>query len=349
MYLRSLKRLPIAVLLLLSVVGFASDHKEAPLISEAPAADINDLYAFLNPNDPSRLVLAMTVNPFSVPSGAIAFNFSSRYIYRIQLDNDGDAKADHTIALRFGADLTYIARFFPQNLTILGTATAPTEEPEPNEALISSSDDGEVKVFVGPRDDPFFFDVVGFNRFLSGTSSFSGSDGFAGFNNSAIVVEIPVSMVAGDSSILNVWASTLSPLSFKRGFNNFVDGRQEDRAGNPAVATALIPSALKDAYNRGRPDRDASSFAGAIVASLQSLGTSDENIAILASVAVPDVLTIDTSAPSGFPNGRTPSDDVIDTLLGLILNSPGIGDGVDANDAEFLSEFPFLAPPWQAE
>jgi hypothetical protein len=336
-------------LFLCSLTVWASDHKEAPLTSETPAADLNDVYAFLNPNDPSRLVLALTVNPFSVPSEAIAFNFSTRYIYRLQVDNNGDAIADHTIALRFTRNQTYTARFFPENLTIVGKATAPTEEPVANPPEIYTSADGEIEVFAGPRDDPFFFDVVGFNRFLAGTGALSGSDGFAGFNVSAIVVELPVAMVAGESGILNVWASTLTPLAFKRGFNNFSDGRQEDRVGNPAVATALIPSDLKDAYNRARPTEDASDFAGAIVASLQSLGTSDTNIGILASVAVPDVLTIDTNSPTGFPNGRDLDDDVIDIILGLVLNNPEIGDSVDANDREFLAEFPYLAPPWQAE
>ena len=97
-----------------------------------------------------------------------------------------------------------------------------------------------------------------------------------------------------------------------------------------------------------QPRFDAVDFAGTLVASLQGLGTSADNIGVLASVAVPDTLKLDASQPSSFPNGRAPADDVIDVLLGLILNSPGIGDGVDGNDRPFEAEFPFLASPQQA-
>src|SRR5437899_10986502 len=41
-------------------------HREAPLISEDPAADIPAVSAFLNPNDPTQAVFALDVNPFAV-------------------------------------------------------------------------------------------------------------------------------------------------------------------------------------------------------------------------------------------------------------------------------------------
>ena len=327
-----------------SLAALASDHKEAPSISETPPSDIADLYAFLNPDDNTKLVLAMTVNPFSVPTEGIAFNFSNRILYRFNIDNDGDAEADAFINFRFQPNGTFSAEF-PGGITIDGVSTAATEEPEPNEAIVTSEEG--IRIFAGPRDDPFFFDIVGFFRFLAGTGSFTGSDGFAGYNVSAIVVEIPVDMLGG--SVLNIWATTVQPFRFKANSSGLFAGKQLDRAGNPAVATALIPSDLKDAYNRTKPEDDAENFAATIVASLTSLGTSAENIGVLASVAVPDMLTIDTTAASGFPNGRGLPDNVIDIILGLVLNSPGISDGVDTNDQPFLDEFPWLAPPWQPE
>ena len=81
--------------------------------------------------------------------------------------------------------------------------------------------------------------------------------------------------------------------------------------------------------------------------SLQSLGTNAENIGILASVAVPDTLKVDLSSLSGYPNGRDPDDDVIDTLFFFIFNQTPVSDDVDGNDRPFLDEFPFLAPPHQ--
>ena len=74
-----------------------------------------------------------------------------------------------------------------------------------------------------------------------------------------------------------------------------------------------------------------------------------------------DVLTLDVSVDSRFPNGRvlgngttTASNkeqvDVSDVLLSLILAgdpAAGLGDGVDNNDKNYLTEFPFAALPHQ--
>ena len=51
-----------------------------------------------------------------------------------------------------------------------------------------------IKVFAGPRDDPFFFDLNQFKAIIGGTAtSFNnpGTDAFAGTNVLSIVVEVP--------------------------------------------------------------------------------------------------------------------------------------------------------------
>ena len=77
------------------------------------------------------------------------------------------------------------------------------------------------------------------------------------------------------------------------------------------------------------------------------------------ALVVPDTLSIDPSAPAGFPNGRGLADPVIDVTLSVILlelTSGVCGDGAcspvtlvglnpPANDVEFLEDFPYLAPP----
>ena len=50
---------------------------------------------------------------------------------------------------------------------------------------------------------------------------------------------------------------------------------------------------------------------------------------------------------AGYPNGRLLTDDVTDRAIRLISNQTITGDGVDANDVDFLAEFPYLAPPHQ--
>ena len=363
------KRFQIALCLLVLAIGSsagAADHREAPLIREDPTADINDIYAFLSPNDASKLVLAMTVNPFSVPAEAVSYAFAPGVEYAFRFDNDGDGAEEREIRVRFGepgSDGQRFRVFLPNGKSFDGDATPPTEAAVPNDPIVVQGPSG-VRAFAGPRDDPFFFDVVGFFRFLDGTGGFSGSDGFAGFNVSAIVLEVPLALVGAGEGTVGIWGTTsrdtvtvraapnrpLSKTFLGTDFPTQTNlGRpvQIERMGNPAVSTVLIPAGQKDIFNATQPRFDAQDFAGTLVASLQALGTSDDNIAILASVAVPDTLKFSAAQPSGFPNGRGLPDDVIDTLLGLILGDPSIGDGVDANDVPFAGEFPFLAPPQQ--
>ena len=72
----------------------------------------------------------------------------------------------------------------------------------------------------------------------------------------------------------------------------------------------------------------------------------------VASLVVPDAVTIDFSAPSGFPNGRRLTDSVIDiTLAALLLDLTQepvtrlvtLPLGPQANDLPFRPNFPYLA------
>ena len=133
--------------------------------------------------------------------------------------------------------------------------------------------------------------------------------------------------------------------------------RQIDREGNPAVNVVLIPFGRKDEYNAATTQDDAAGrFAGDIVATLQSLGTDQAHINILAGVAVAtgDYLHLNlntantgtgggNNSGAGFPNGRRLQDDVVDTLLFLVTNEAlTTGDRVGANDVPFTNTFPFL-------
>ena len=46
----------------------AADHRDAPGVDGAGEGDITDVFAFLNPTNRGRLVLAMGVNPFAIPA-----------------------------------------------------------------------------------------------------------------------------------------------------------------------------------------------------------------------------------------------------------------------------------------
>ena len=69
------------------------------------------------------------------------------------------------------------------------------------------------KVWTGLRDDPFFFDLAGFQATVSsGTISFNpANDFFAGSNITTIVMEVPLTAVTVDTATgkkLSIWATT---------------------------------------------------------------------------------------------------------------------------------------------
>lgn len=341
----------------LAVVSLAGDHREAPLIREDPTADIADIYAFLNPNDSDRLVLVMNVNPFSVPAENTTYAFSGNVRYSFLIDNTSDAVAEHRVDVRFSdpaqGPQTYKV-FVDSGLLLEGAVTPPTIEPKAIDPIIATGPDGTLG-FAGQRDDPFFFDSVGYARFFNQSGFFSGTDGFAGYNVSAIVLDLPVaSFLADSSSQLQIWGVTeRRQVTLRRSDQGLLEQsygpwQQIDRMGNPAV-NGLISPASKDFFNIGRPENDATDFAGEMIAIMTLLGTNQENIGILTSIVVPDTLKLDTSKPTEFPNGRKLTDDVLDTLVFYLFNQTPFPDGVYANDKEFLESFPFLAPPHQPE
>ncbi len=123
---------------------------------------------------------------------------------------------------------------------------------------------------------------------------------------------------------------------------------QVDRFGLPAVNTVFIPSSLKDSFNRGAPADDPAEFADDIANTVVTvLGQAQDLADAIADFVTPDVQPINTTQPSGFPNGRRLQDDVITTELMLIFgdNADLNDDHVDANDVPFLRKFPYLAPP----
>ncbi len=89
-----------AVLLAVGQNAKASSHREAPLISKDPFADNTDTYAFVSPNDPTRLVLVASWIPFEGPEGGPNYyEWDDKVYYDIYLDMDGNATADVTYTL----------------------------------------------------------------------------------------------------------------------------------------------------------------------------------------------------------------------------------------------------------
>ena len=290
----------------------AADHGDAPLADEDRPIDIDDVYAFLDPNDNSKLVIAVTLYGFIVPGEAVNFSaFDPRVRYLIGLETTGDARADQFIEVRFSPRTSTTV---PQTATVVlpfgdiisAPTTLPTLAESPNPPTITTDPGTGVSVFAGETDDPFFFDIPGFNRFVASVIGGApnaanlqrGRDSFAGYNVQAIVLSIPVSYLrlqrtGGNPSgtVVGVFAQTQRQRKTDIQRNGDIvstGGFQTlDRMGNPAVNVALIPFPRKDEYNFSSPLDDSNGkFAGDIVGTLKALGTNDTNIGILASVAV---------------------------------------------------------------
>ena len=201
------KLFAIAAIALLASAGFASianaaDHRDSPLNVANPAADINDVYAFRSGANPNDLVLAISVNPLIAPSdNATRGVFDNSVTYQIHVDGNGDLKDDVTVNIHKDGD----------SLVFEGLTQRPDQRQ--NHASWRGPDHqsaGPIKVFAGLRDDPFFFDLAGFQTFLGNPqvpaaglrTAAEGQpvDAFAGTNVLAIVVELPVTSVSGTST-----------------------------------------------------------------------------------------------------------------------------------------------------
>ena len=89
-----------AMLLAPSLVG-ASSHREAPLISMDPNADLTDLYAFVSPDRPDTVTLIADVIPFEAAyGGPNYYRLADDVLYTINVDNNGDARPDITWQFR---------------------------------------------------------------------------------------------------------------------------------------------------------------------------------------------------------------------------------------------------------
>jgi hypothetical protein len=347
-------------------------------------ADINDVYAFQGMNA-NRTAIVVTVNGLTQAGTPVFFGRSTpavaankRINYFIYVDNNGDAVADVTYRFRFRKPSGGVQSFeLRRNGRVLipfsnGRTTRFNQAPQ-------SSVGGGARVFAGVSDDPFFFDLPGFiniaaaldplgldNDPSNNAQSFIGCTGsrpdfFAGLNVSSIVLEVPDRQLAaaGGAANVGIWSATT------------IGGEQVDRMGRPAIATVFIPNnpippdntgdSQKSTFNKAKPQGDVASFNGEVVNTLTTLfslnnaggalgGMDDASddagkISDLASVLLPDVLTIDLNSSAGFLNGRKLADDVIDAELNLVTEELVKTDCVGANDKAFRAGFPYVAAP----
>ena len=183
--------------------AIGADHLDPPgrVNDTNKASDIADFYAWHQGEGVNqKLVIVLTYGGPTLP-GAPA-TYDANVLYTIHIDSTGNHQADLSIYVRFAQN---IAGVWGVQVTNLPGTIAPVIGPA-NEII----EIGEVKVYTGLRDDPFFFDLQGYLDTLNtGTLSFDSTrDFFAGSNVTSIVLEMPMQPAVGIGNSLSLWATT---------------------------------------------------------------------------------------------------------------------------------------------
>jgi len=210
-----------AVTVLAGII-FAADHIDAPAVtganSTSTGADITDIYAFQSPADNSKMVFVMNVQGLMSPAVTSAANFPNNVLYEINIDNTGDNVEDLVIqAMVQNGKLRVYGPVAPSSpgtsstVRTNGTVTETAVTTYGTTTAIVGTNNG-IKIFAGPRDDPFFFDLARFKEIIGGTQTgfrSAGVDTFAGTNVLSIVIEVPKALL-GNATTVNVWGETKS-------------------------------------------------------------------------------------------------------------------------------------------
>ncbi len=195
----------------------ASDHIDAPGVRYTgdTKADITDLYVFEG-QDTNNLVFVCNVQ--GLYAAGTSGTFDPNVLIQFKIDNTGDLVEDLVIQCTYANN----------TLTVRGPATPPqtgltssllgSSAPVTSCAIstgsnvITGTNTNGIKIYAGPRDDPFFFDLTQFKHIIHGdTTAFHnpGTDTFAGTNILATVVEVPKSLLPGGvNNVLGVWATS---------------------------------------------------------------------------------------------------------------------------------------------
>ncbi len=219
------KKILLIAVLAASLTGgilIAADHVDAPSVTGAGnvslGTDITDVYAFQSPADNSKMVFVLNTQGLLSPSASATASFPSNVLYEINIDNTGDNVEDLVIQalvqngkMRVYGPVAPTVKGTTSTVLTAGSVTEVGVTPYGSSAISATGTSG-VKIFAGPRDDPFFFDLARFKEIIANTQTgfrTTGVDFFAGTNVMSMVVEVPKTML-GASATINVWAETKS-------------------------------------------------------------------------------------------------------------------------------------------
>ena len=210
----------------------AADHRDAPATVAEAAADLNDVYTWMDGNN---VILAMTVFPFA--DAAAKFSDKVQYVFHT---TSGAAFGTKT------ANVDVICTFTAAQVASCWVGAGEYTSGDASVATGIASKTGKTKIFAGRRADPFFFNLTGFNNTVKAVkdavtdglaipasgcpaltetqqSALQGllketattampartnADDFAAASGLAIVVSVDKSLLTTGGPTVSVWAST---------------------------------------------------------------------------------------------------------------------------------------------
>lgn len=194
---------------------YAADHIDTPAVTNQ-TTDITDLYVF-RAADQANLVFVANSQGLTSPANTANLKFDENTVLEFNIDKNGDNIEDLVIQCKYDAASNKMQVYGPiapsatgTKSKLEGTVTAEVAVTAYGSAAVTGTGTTGIKVFAGPRDDPFFFDLNRYKAILAGTApgfSNPGTDTFAGTNVLSVVVEVPKTMIGATGNI-NVWLET---------------------------------------------------------------------------------------------------------------------------------------------
>jgi uncharacterized protein DUF4331 len=364
-----------------------ADHFSGPRALADPASDVTDVFTFPSPERSGHLVLVLDV----FPSAAATALFSDALHYRFRLRPATATAAGGRPAFVAGADEYMFAVSFavpsPDGGAVVqaGTCTTPSGVEIPFQVGEEKPTEMHgVRVFAGPRLDPFFIDLVAEQAAHNLERLVFRPDGVNAVNGAnvlSIVLEFDVATALGPDvgPLLAVVAETVTAGHSVR----------LERMGRPEIKNFILRDKKFDTVNRDLELRDlynaedafdvSPAYAGAYRARLNAnlvffdrlddtidWPPDDRGVHPLTEVLLADFLVVDTTKPysdrsfleieravlAGRPHttcgGRPLDDDIVDILYTLLvggLDGPRISDGVDGPTQPATRSFPYLNSP----
>jgi len=274
-----------------------------------------------------------------------------------------------------------LLRNAPVAPSFVGDASMPNYNALRDAAIKSFQGSGR-KSFAGQAEDPFFLDLRVFDLIYGGDcASEAGNDTLAGFNVNSVALQVQRrDLIKNGRAVVGIWSTTdrknsngkykqvsrlgqplvnevVIPYKVKDTFNSLKP--RQDAAALPFIRQSELAATINAVCGTDLPVNERADLVKLFLkgvtgvnnprgkerpAEYLRLNTEWQNGQTFNRLGV-----IGGDA-NGYPNGRRLQDDVVDISLqvvgGELMGKPNdLSDGVNQNDTEFGSNFPFLALP----